>query len=538
MMSESRKILGQTMLDRKKYHLNGKIYIRASFELASPLLIGSGESEHSDIDVIRDEPFNGQAQPVIPATSIIGVFRHLFDPLLELETDSQMLNAVYEFFGVTDDEKNVVLKQERFSQKSQEWDLNQSAVFMSDIVLADFPITQRDSVRIDPRRGTAADEAKFDYEIVEPSPDDGKNSIDMVFEIDLRENSKQDYREHFKSFVGYFLQAIQDGRVRFGGKTNKGFGVLKLKPGSIAVAELDLAKPGDVKQWLTNTPVYSNKAVPSQPDSRNLEANDLIGDVQFNLPTKYFEISAEFRIKNSLLVRAYSTDPAAPDVSHIQRGEDYILPGTSIMGAIRHRAWKIINTMFQNDKEKARAFYNLFGFAKEPYPEAPQDLKDQYEQKAAKGRVLVDEAVIRGKGANFIDQVQTRIKIDRFTGGTIAGALLQEKALWQTNDESTITLNIKIKDYKDWEAGLFLFILKDLVTGDLPIGGEKSIGRGVLIGKKATISWTEEAATATKTVDLTFDENGFVEEQERLGELDDFVQAWRNKMDQKLGEAA
>ncbi|MCL0081501.1 hypothetical protein M1N64_04660, partial [Peptococcaceae bacterium] len=36
-------------------------------------------------------------------------------------------------------------------------------------------------------------------------------------------------------------------------------------------------------------------------------------------------------------------------------------------------------------------------------------------------------------------------------------------------------------------AGLLLLILKDLWTADLPIGGEKSIGRGVLEGIKAKI---------------------------------------------------
>ena len=54
----------------------------------------------------------------------------------------------------------------------------------------------------------------------------------------------------------------------------------------------------------------------------------------------------------------------------------------------------------------------------------------------------------------------------------------------------------------NWEAGLALFLLKDLCTGNIAIGGEKSIGRGTLKGEKATIRF------ANKTWEL--DEKGTV----------------------------
>jgi hypothetical protein len=39
-----------------------------------------------------------------------------------------------------------------------------------------------------------------------------------------------------------------------------------------------------------------------------------------------------------------------------------------------------------------------------------------------------------------------------------------------------------------------LLLLKDLWTGDLPLGGEISVGRGRLAGQKATLTYRRSAA--------------------------------------------
>ena len=40
---------------------------------------------------------------------------------------------------------------------------------------------------------------------------------------------------------------------------------------------------------------------------------------------------------------------------------------------------------------------------------------------------------------------------------------------------------------QDWEAGLCVLLLKDLWLGRIAVGGEKSIGRGILEGLHAVI---------------------------------------------------
>ncbi|MBD3377441.1 hypothetical protein GF406_20605 [candidate division KSB1 bacterium] len=505
----------QECLEEGGCHLTGKLFIKAEFKLKSPLIIGSGESEQTDIDVIRDDPYTGPRAALLPASSVIGVFRHLFDPLIK-EENADFVKAYYEFFGCTEDENNKLLKELRKEhQPNKKWDVNQSALVMSDMVLKGLNISRRDGVRIDPRTGTAVDRAKFDYEIVEP---DKEKRFFMNFEINLRSPSKK-YKDYFKAFIGTFLKEIDDGHIGFGAKTNKGFGVFTLVENGIKIADLDFENTETnktaIRHWLKND---------LHEQYKSISISELCEKKLPEIPKRLFTIQAEFRIKNSLLIRSYSTNPQDPDVSSMQRGEDYILPGPSLMGAIRHRAWKIINTMIPTNKETL--FYDLFGFvAIDSYPEVPENLKEKFEQKAAKGRLQVNESVIERYGSSILDQVQTRIKIDRFTGGTMTGALLQEKVLWQADKETTLKLEMRLLDYQDWEAGLLLFILKDLVTGDLAIGGEKAIGRGVLTGHSATITWSERQYP----VQLKFDE-GFINDDSQLEPLLKFEEAWRKEL--------
>jgi len=109
------------------------------------------------------------------------------------------------------------------------------------------------------------------------------------------------------------------------------------------------------------------------------------------------------------------------------------------------------------------------------------------------------------------DSTQQRIKIDRFTGGTMSGALFDSQPIFAKNN-GTNRLKIKIKDAQDPEKGLLLLLLKDLWTADLPVGGEKNIGRGVLEGKRI------------KFGDIEIDNIEKIDEQTQ-GELKEYVKS-------------
>lgn len=89
---------------------------------------------------------------------------------------------------------------------------------------------------------------------------------------------------------------------------------------------------------------------------------------------------------------------------------------------------------------------------------------------------------------------QSRNRIDRFTGGTIDSALFTDKPIWQTDkSKATISINLRVQDCEQKEAGLMLLLMKDLWLGNLSIGGNKAIGRGVLKGKNVLYNMMEKA---------------------------------------------
>ena len=214
----------------------------------------------------------------------------------------------------------------------------------------------------------------------------------------------------------------------------------------------------------------------------------------------------EMEIKNSLIVRSYSEDPEAPDSVHIKDAGKNVLPGTSIKGALRARAEKIINTVLEETESK-NFIESLFGNVEED--EEGNEKPGGY---TIPSSFIVEEVPIEDVVDN---ESQYRIKIDRFTGGTIEGALMDNAPLFTKENVSNIK-NLKIsliRNPLDSQKGLLLLLMKDLWTSDLAIGGEKNIGRGVFKGEKVVIM------DAEKKIEISSPENIKNDDIERLKKL-------------------
>lgn len=425
--------------------VTGKLIYCGKLELLTPLLVSSGEKDSEADDVLlRDE----LGYPFVPATSIIGAMRHYMDANCPAEL---LKSKAYEFFWG--------------SPKGADSDTKQSALYLRDSQLAKedqdrHVIRVRDGVTINNKSGTAEDKKKFEYEVLEPG-------VKFLFymEITLRGNyvDKQDV----KALADFLLQELANGEISLGAKTTRGLGRCCLA--GIEQCELDFSKKDDVLAWLNKEFSYEN-----------LNASELKKPGMLNHYN--FSLNAELAIKNSLLIRSYSGDPDQPDAVHITSGGKAVLPATSLTGAIRARAERIANTFMgvRGDNKSEQLIHKLFGWA---------DDKGNKVQKL-KSRVLVDETLLISDKLKA--EKQTRIKIDRFTGGTLKAHLFDELPLWPIDDTAVVTVNLKVKKCQDYEAGLLLLVLKDLWLGDLPLGGGKSIGRGVLQGISARICLDNE----------------------------------------------
>ena len=135
-----------------------------------------------------------------------------------------------------------------------------------------------------------------------------------------------------------------------------------------------------------------------------------------------------------------------------------------------------------------------------------------------KSRLLVSEACLED---GVVTGLQTRVRIDRFTGGKIDTGLFTTAPIWQREKEgAALFLRLVLHEPKEeeraWQIGLLLLLLKELSLGRLALGGEKGIGRGVLEGRGAALHYHGEEIAWDATPGALTDEErrnlqGFVE---------------------------
>lgn len=449
----------------------GRFVLQGIIELLSPAIIGSGREEYTDMDVLLD----GEGKLFIPATSFVGVLRHFIGKKAKFDDTNPLHDnndALKRFWGFTSDEK--------ISDEEKE---KQSDLCCSELIFLegnDVPGV-RDGIRIDNRNGIVVKGAKYDYQIVERG---------VRFKLNLEVNLTDSNREFSRRMVATIRSVLEQGLVRIGAKTNNGLGKMTLT--NAHLCEFNFSKKQHVFRWL----------------KRDFSTPNPFPETPFEVTHDIFSINAVFCLKTSFISRSYQADPKLPDAVSIKSGDRYIMPGASLKGAVRSRAERILNTL-----EKAPdILHNLFGHVDEG-KELTEETKEvtaitpqvrssptvgKGKRVKIKGKVSIEESLL----PEYKPELQTRIKIDRFTGGTIESALFETMPLFSDGSEAKpFQVKITIRDYKDYEAGLLLLVLKDLWTGDLAVGGEKNIGRGVFEGIQAEIAWGSKKVTLKKGLD-------------------------------------
>lgn len=443
--------------DENSARIIKKIIFNIPMQTYSPLRISSGVDDGiTDILVLKDK----KGKAFIPGTSITGVLR------------AKMSNiygdrAVDKLFGSIDD------------------DGNQSMVNISDIVLENAKIINRDGIKIDSFTGVSKQGAKFDFEAI----DKGATG-DLYIEVTLRESclSEQNkpnisYRKEHKDFAingdvyGELTATIADiltEGINVGSLTTKGYGKIKSRE-PVKMYVFDFKNPQGAMKWWQ----YLNEGI--------LQDVAYIGNNSVTVVSEEdFVMQMEFALTSSMIIRDYDvdTDDEKEKIAVVQMksGEDFVIPATSIKGVLKSRACKILMNLNHHDEQEAEDFLDkLMGRE-----------TDNKEDKGQKSRLYIDEVYIR---PNILhSKKQSRNRIDRFTGGTIDSALFTDKPIWQTDkSKATIAINLQVQNCDEKEAGLMLLVMKDLWLGDLAIGGNKAIGKGVLKGKKCTIQYAGES---------------------------------------------
>lgn len=355
--------------------------------------------------------------PFIPGTSLAGAVK---DFALKAGLDD---NAVNGLFGYT---KKTGSGVESYHSK---------VVIHDCFPREEIKTVSRDMVSLDEKTKTAKPKTKFDVELIPRG-----TKFDFRIELITYEGDANRLVDYFLSLV----KAMSKEKIRLGAKRHRGWGKFKLD--NIICETLDFAKPEDIKRWMSFT-----------WDSIKNDNDDLSQAGELSLIKTVWEIP--FKIPGALLIRSYQDFSDDDAVMFKEKGEPMI-PGTSFTGCLRKACFDILYYDLKLQDPKPVINY-IFGFV------------DENKKSAQVSKLFIEDIVLTmEKEASY-----TRNKINRFTGGTEDRALFTNKPVY--NSSGTIKIEL-LAGLEDWAKQLLYYALLDIGSGIVPLGGETSIGRGIL----------------------------------------------------------
>jgi CRISPR/Cas system CSM-associated protein Csm3 (group 7 of RAMP superfamily) len=502
-MTMTNELSSDNKSTRKQRHIIKRMIVRGTLILDTPTCLGSGDADSpTDLPLLRDSISD---RALLTGSSIAGALRNY---LRERE------------HGYLTDEKINDLATALFGGNRRDDDGEQSPLIIDDAISTK-PIQAelRDGVKINSITRTAVDKAKYDLELLQAGTE-----FPLSFELLIDKNSNE---EELRKGLAIALFGLEKGEISLGMKKRRGFGRCHVKEWQVWYFNfedtIDRILWLNFEHWRTGfIPIFN--VYTSIKDG--LEQAGLQVTEDWEDKRDRFTINATFTLACPLLIRSGQATPGlAPDVVHLKSYRvvsqqikllfdcaiqiigllpqeidlwssenlelfffayhllkskvlESILSGTSLAGVLRHRAERIVNTL----EKPTTIIDEIFG----------PDFSNDKTKEAKASRLIVHESIIN----DTTDLVQTRIAIDRFTGGAYHGALFQEQPIF-ASEKTELKLEIELRNPEPHEIGLLLLLLKDLWTEDLPVGGSSSVGRGRLQGKEATLIWSKEQKSWT-----------------------------------------
>jgi CRISPR/Cas system CSM-associated protein Csm3 (group 7 of RAMP superfamily) len=477
-----------------------RIIVEADLVSETPAHFGDGDANDlTDMPLLMSVDFEDKTRPLLTGATLTGALRAYLnqrefgfraDARNERYALSELLFGAHKGGEDDDGRQSALIIEDALGEKEAQIELRESVKLDSKTRTAHMrPVTTEDGQQF--LRGEL-----FDIQLWAAG-----TRFPLRFELLLMETPRQieiDLSDYQRQVLQAFLTALEgltDGSITLGARKNRGLGRFSIE--KWRVKEYDLKKNSQaLYAWLESgdRPLAKlNVPVIEHPCEASVFANTQPEDAR-----EWLEIDFACRIDpaSSLLIRDSGSPDSPVDMVHLRSNGRPVLSATSLTGALRARAERILNLI---NPDKTKPFLDeLFG------SDLHQQDNNKRNPEAKASRLVVEEYEIKEPVA---DLVQNRVSIDRFTGGARDTALFSQQPVFG-HDETRLRIKWRLlkpvpvirkeeteKDAQERrnhefeaQAGLLLLLLKDLWTGDLPVGGEISVGRGRLQGEYARIA--------------------------------------------------
>jgi CRISPR/Cas system CSM-associated protein Csm3 (group 7 of RAMP superfamily) len=354
----------------------------------------------------------------LPATSIAGAFRAY---LKSINKDYKKL------FGDGQEGKSS----------------NRSSIIVKDSFAKSIDYDRRNRVTIDGKYGSRQDGKKFERTYLK----DG-----LEFEIGFNIQGLEKEIDELKNMIYLCLRALDEGIIRFGGSKSSGLGVFEVQ--QVEEVEYDLKTIDGLSKYLNND------------EKGKVDITNKIKNMEID--NHYVVFKVEGKLTTPLIIKGTdvldSNDADARSIRYrLSEGEaQYIIPGSSFKGVLRSRVEKIGN------------YFGTLDFARSIFGELSNEDLESDNKDSILSRVYVMESKIEGD----VEAKYYMTKIDRFTGGVMYSALMNDIPVKGKTHFNVIYRKTNNDLIDNYSIGIIALALRDLSTENLALGGKSGIGRG------------------------------------------------------------
>lgn len=412
-----------------------------------------------------------------------------------------------------------------------------SFVVMEDALIEGDVIAEiRDGVSINRNWGTSAEQLRYDRAIL---PRGAKIKLSMILEVgsELDKNWAE-----FQAAFADLLHALKNGEIRLGAAKTRGLGRVKLV--TVTALKYDFLTSKGILKTLRG-------------ERNNVLGELLSGNRATVLIKPRLSIEIKWEPQGPIMVKAEGDGIAVdtlPLVSAVDNSLTFVIPGSSIKGALRTQAERIVRTIcsWEASEEASQQLdlpliKNLFGtpasskenqfgigslFVDDCYANLPITPDAWGKIEAATDESELRQALNQAKLQNT--QQAFHVAVDRWTGGAadsfLYSTLEPMGVKWQP-----IRLTLELNRFKENQLPgicLLLLVLRDLIDGRISLGYGTNRGMGAIKVNNIEINCQGLDDSLAALAEITISEGKLAVPSSGL--LDNLNHAWTQWIDASM----